>query len=452
MEPAQNFTVMMVKSKPNLKAIHDQINQTKEEFEMKLHIEPKVALYDQKKDICVSELPSFGKVRINASFCLPWAKDVLFESSGWFTSDKDGRVDLAQQKPDSGSYDFIDSMGLIESAQSQDPKVMEKIAKNISVNESMFITIVVECEQERASEKLERLFKTAEIKSQRITDEFVGELFYSELPDRKTIVWLAGSGGGLGINSPVCAPLASHGFNVLSVPFFGEKGLPAQLSRIPLEYFEKVFHWLSNNPITAGKDIQILGMSKGAELALVLASRNGLIKKVAVWAPHAYSFQGIAYKDESSWTYAERDLPFIRLKNRWVLGNVLHSFIKNEPFEFASVYKKGVSVAKNKEAARIRVEEAQADLLFTSKNCGMWNTYDGSVKIMETLQKCGYPHSYHLVVYEDAGEPYMVPYVLPAGMNSVKMAPRMVLSMGGTLEGNAYARVDAWEKAIAFLS
>jgi len=297
------------------------------------------------------------------------------------------------------------------------------------------------------------LFKTADIKSQRITGEFVGELFYSDQPDRKTIVWFAGSGGGLGINSLVCAPLASHGFNVLSVPFFGEKGLPAQLSRIPLEYFEKVFHWLSNNPITAGKDIQILGMSKGAELALILASRYPLITRVAVWAPHAYSFQGIAYKNESSWTYAGKDLPFIRLKNRWVFGNVLDGFIKNEPFEFASVYKKGITVAKNKEAARIKVEEAQADLLlFTSKDCGMWNTHDGSVEIIETLRKCTYLHHYDLIVYEDAGEPYLVPYVFPAGMNSVKMAPRLVLAMGGTLEGNAHARVDAWEKAIEFFN
>jgi hypothetical protein len=28
--------------------------------------------------------------------------------------------------------------------------------------------------------------------------------------------------------------------------------------------------------------------------------------------------------------------------------------------------------------------------------------------------------------------------------------PRLVLSMGGTLEGNAHARADAWEKTIEF--
>jgi hypothetical protein len=55
-----------------------------------------------------------------------------------------------------------------------------------------------------------------------------------------------------------------------------------------------------------------------------------------------------------------------------------------------------------------------------------------------------------LIVYEDAGEPYYVPYVFPAGETLANMGPRLALSMGGTLEGNAHARADSWEKAIDF--
>jgi BAAT / Acyl-CoA thioester hydrolase C terminal len=110
-----------------------------------------------------------------------------------------------------------------------------------------------------------------------------------------------------------------------------------------------------------------------------------------------------------------------------------------------------LAVAKNREAARIKVEDARADLLLiTTKECGMWNTYDGCVQIMDTLRKHNYPHSYDLIVYENAGEPFLVPYVFPAGESSMKMAPRLVLSMGGTVEGNINALVGAWEKAIEF--
>jgi hypothetical protein len=420
---------------------------------MKLNIEPLVALVDEKLSICISEIAPYSKVKISCSLCLPWAKDVPFASSAWFSADSTGRVDLLCQKPDSGSYDFVDSMGPIVSVTAQDPKAIEKITQNISVNESLFIDISAECEAEHASARLERLFKTPGIKSERITDGFVGEFFYSDNPENKTILWLGGSGSNLAINSLVCAPLASRGFNVLSVPFFGEKGLPDKLSRIPLEYFEKVFAWLEKHPVTAGKEFSILGMSKGAEAALLLASRySSLIHRVVLWAPHAYCFQGIAYKNESSWTYAGKDLPYVELKNLWVIEHMLGCMVKNEPFGFTPVFQKGLARAKNKEAARIKVEDARADLLMvTSTDCGMWNTQDGCVEIMDTLKRKNYPYNHDLVVYEDAGEPYLVPYVIPVSINSVKMAPRLVLTTGGTLQGNAFAQVDAWNRAIEFL-
>ncbi|MEJ2598311.1 MAG: acyl-CoA thioesterase/bile acid-CoA:amino acid N-acyltransferase family protein [Anaerolineales bacterium] len=420
---------------------------------MKLQIQPLVALCDEKIDIRVSELPPFGKVKISASMSLPWAKSVQYESYAWFTADSEGKVDLSRQKPDSGTYNFIDSMGPIVSMKSKDPKAIEKIGQNISVRDNIFIEIIAECEQDRASVQLERSFMSMDIKSQRVTDEFVGELFYTENTNDPTIVFLGGSGSGLAVNSPIAAVLASHGFNVLSVAYFGEEGLPAHLSEIPIEYFERVFKWLSKNPITSGREVWILGMSKGAELALLLASRYPFITRVALWAPHAYCFQGLVFKNVSSWTYAGKPLPFIRLKNRWVFANMINCFIKNEPFGYTHTFKKGLDAAKNKAAARIKVENAHADmLLVTSKQCNMWNTYDGSVQIMDTLRKCNYPHRYDWIVYEDAGEPYYVPYVIPAGESSVKMAPRLVLSMGGTLEGNARARDDSWVKTIEFFS
>ncbi len=420
---------------------------------MKLDVHPLAALCDQKVEMHISGLPPLGKVKVSASMSLPWAKSVIYASAAWFTADPEGQVDCSRQKPNSGSYDFADSTGLIVSMKSPDPHAMEKIARNISIDESLFINMIAESGQEQAVVRLERWFKTPDIQRLRIMDEFVGEFFYTGLPGRPTILWLGGSGSNLEVNALIAAPLASHGFNVLSLPYFGEKGLPASLSGIPLEYFERVFTWLEKNPLTTGKEVQVLGMSKGAELALILASRYSFIKKVAVWAPHAYCFQGIAYKNESSWMYQGKPLPYIRARNSWVFAEIFNGMLRNQPFRFTPVYRKALALAKNRAAARIRVEDAQADLLLvTSTDCGMWNTYDGCMEIMDTLKKQDYPHSYDLVVYKDAGEPYLVPYVIPVSESSVQMAPRLVLSMGGTMEGNARAQAGAWEKAIAFFS
>lgn len=62
---------------------------------MKLHVEPLVALCDDRVTICVSEVPPFAKVKLSCLLRLPWAKDVLFESSAWFTADSTGKLDLS---------------------------------------------------------------------------------------------------------------------------------------------------------------------------------------------------------------------------------------------------------------------------------------------------------------------------------------------------------------------
>src|SRR5271157_3420995 len=146
---------------------------------MKLETRPLVALCDERVNISVSELPASGKVKVSASMSFPWAKTIKYESFAWFTADSSGNLDLSKQKPDSGTYDFVDSMGLIVSMR-RVVGDLKDIVQNISVNESLFIDIVVECGQDRACAKLERLFKYPEVKSLNITDEFVGEFFYTE--------------------------------------------------------------------------------------------------------------------------------------------------------------------------------------------------------------------------------------------------------------------------------
>ena len=420
---------------------------------MKLKVEPLIALCDEKITICIAELPPFGKVKIEASMRFPWANSVLFESFAFFTANADGIVDLAKQKPDSGSYDFVDSMGLIVSMKPQKAKEFNKVGQNISVDNSLFIDFVVQCEQDISKVKLERLFMAKEVKCQKTSDGFVGELFYTENTSNKTIVWLGGSGSNLAINSPIAALLASHGFNVLSLPYFGEKGLPAKLSEIPLEYFDHVFDWLKKSAITSGKDVYLLGMSKGAELSLILASRYPFIKKMVLWAPHAYCFQGLAFKNVSSWTSGAKPLPYIRIKNRWILSDAIICIIKNQSFGFMHTYKKALNVANNKDAARIKVENAKTDLLIlTNPQNNIWNSYDGCTLIMETLRSTNYRHKYDMVVYENAGETFYAPYIIPYGDAKIKIAPRLTFSLGGTLEGNAHLQADSWEKTIAFFN
>lgn len=82
---------------------------------MKLHITPTIGLIDEKISIHVTELPPGGKLKVTASMHFPWAVSEKYESFAWFIADSNGHVDLSKQKPDSGTYDYIDNMGLVAS-------------------------------------------------------------------------------------------------------------------------------------------------------------------------------------------------------------------------------------------------------------------------------------------------------------------------------------------------
>ena len=302
---------------------------------MKIQVTPLVSLADQKIGISFSELPPAEKLTLRASMRLPWAKNVLFGSMATFITDENGVVDLARQAPIAGDYLNVNSMGLITSMKLVSGKLGE-VGANISADHSIYVDIAAECGAEKAKTKIERLFMSPDVKTKMIYKPFVGAFYYSDNPNNKTVLLLGGSGGKLCSNLPMASLLASHGFNVLTVAYFSEAGLPKELVGIPLEYFDNVFAWLNENKYTKGKDLYLHCTSKGGELGLLLASMHPQIKKVTAVAPHAYCWQGTSFtKWSSSWTYQGRPLPCIPMKISTLLGNMIGCFIKNKPFGYA---------------------------------------------------------------------------------------------------------------------
>jgi pimeloyl-ACP methyl ester carboxylesterase len=422
---------------------------------MKLEINPTVSLCDDRiKSFSISGLPPSSKVKISASMCLPWAKDVKYESFAWFTADLNGNVDLSKQKPDSGNYDFIDNMGLILSLKRVKGKSKDVI-RDISIDQSLLIDITAEYGIERSSVKLERLLMSPWMKSLKINDEFVGELFYTDNTSKKTIVFLGGSSNeDLRTILPPASLLASHEFNVLAVAYFGSKGLNSTLAEIPLEYFENIFSWLEKNQLINCREIYVYGGSIGGILALLLASRYPVIKKVVAFNPLAWTFQGLTLKKVSLWTYGGKQLPFIRFSWGSFFANVISCFIKNKPFGFAYAYRKSLKIAKNREEARIKVENSDADiLLFGGQKDGWWDTHDACLKTMEELEKHNYQHYYEYISYENGGHACYAPFIIPVSELSapLKIAPRLVFSEGVTWEANAHMLENSWKRTIEFL-
>ena len=152
-------------------------------------------------------------------------------------------------------------------------------------------------------------------------DGIVADFFLPETEEkRKTIIMLGGSEGGKSWSriNQVLSRLSERGYNLLSTAYFKAAGLSATLEEIPLERFEKLFSWLDQQPEVIPGHYALIGGSKGAELALLLASRYPQIKAVAAISPSSVIWQGIPKNRfhlgrelKSSWSYQGVGIPYL---------------------------------------------------------------------------------------------------------------------------------------------
>ena len=111
---------------------------------------------------------------------------------------------------------------------------------------------------------------------------------------RPAILLLGGSEGGLqpGGGGPI-GPLIAEGYDVLYLCYFGCPGTPPQLANVPLETFDRGLAFLRAQPGVDPKRIAIVGGSKGAEAALLVASRDPKLKAVVAGMPSSVAWPGI---------------------------------------------------------------------------------------------------------------------------------------------------------------
>jgi len=188
-------------------------------------------------------------------------------------------------------------------------------------------------------------------------------------------------------------------------------------------------------------------------MALLLASRYPLITRVVAVDPLAWCFQGLTPRRVSLCTHGGRSLPFVRLAWGASLAYILSCIIHNKPFGFAAIYRKSLEAAKNREEARIKVENSNADLLLLGgQKDGWWDTHAACQEIVERLAKSHYPHSCEYVTYEDGGHACYPPFIVPVEELSapVKVAPRLILSEGVSPKANAHMLEDGWGRAVRF--
>lgn len=265
----------------------------------------------------------------------------------------------------------------------------------------------------------------------------VGELHYAVDARRKTtVIMLNGSDGGIP-SAKDAADLAASGYTVLALAYFKDwngrpEGLPASLREIPLEYFFKTIDRLKKRPQVNARKIVLMGQSRGAELALLLASLRRDMAGVLAFSPSSYVWHGVSAPGVAAWTLNGRPVPY----RASAIDNAL------PPYEW---FARSAPVA----AARIRVENIKGPvMLVSSRDDKVWPAAAYADEIAATLARRRRPvfnlkfdNASHLLMGTGPG---ITKFQIPG--------TTMTFDFGGTAEGNALARREAWTAAKRFLA
>ena len=140
------------------------------------------------------------------------------------------------------------------------------------------------------------------------------------VPDRPRAAMLVLSGSSGRVPTERLRFLAAHGIAVLAPHWFGGPGQPPGICELPLESFLPMLDRLADISPKLG----VLGLSKGAEAALLLAATEPRIDVVAalapthvVWANVGAGLDGRDRPMRSSWTVAGESVPFVPYDNDW---------------------------------------------------------------------------------------------------------------------------------------
>lgn len=263
------------------------------------------------------------------------------------------------------------------------------------------------------------------------------------------IITLSGSNGGLGENRAQL--LASHGFAVLALGYFGVEGLPSNLQDIPLEYFETAFSWIKTQPNLDSSHVGIYGASRGGELALILGAWfPDSVQAIVAAVPSSVIYPGLSQTPVDTWLYKEKPLapfapvPMIDFDNG--RGDDADS-----PASTLTAFLEGMKNKPAFQVASIPVERIQASLLIISGGDDqMWPSSMYASQIEERLKDHNSSIYLQHLYYPKAGHGISIPNLPQPGPVYFHPVGKKWFTVGGSIPEDQYASQDSWKKLIEF--
>lgn len=227
------------------------------------------------------------------------------------------------------------------------------------------------------------------------------ELFMAEGEEQPLLVYFGGSEGGNSMTKPHNVKerqqYINQGYAMLAVGYFGMEGIPEALDRISLDtIYEEIVLTLNNSNINSNC-VAVIGGSKGAELALSLASKYPKINSVVSLAGSHVVFAGpslFADGKTSSFMFNDQELPHVPFTL-----NMFPSFLMGDYRRASEIALMNIDAVED---ARIKVENINgAILLVSGEKDHIWPSKEMSDEVMKRLKAKGFIHPFNHIVAPD---------------------------------------------------
>ncbi|MCH2083243.1 MAG: hypothetical protein MK226_12695 [Saprospiraceae bacterium] len=238
---------------------------------------------------------------------------------------------------------------------------------------------------------------------------------------------------------------AKKGWVGLSLPYMGKEGLPKLSEEIELTYFESALNWISKQAQVDPTKIIVMGASRNAELALIIASTfPEMVSGVVAYAPSSVSWSNtvLPYNSDdlkASWKYKGVDIPYVPMEK--ITGN------DSDQIQMLAYWENGLSKTDLVHNALIKVERISGPiLLFSGKDDKVWPAAQMADMIQERLETNSFTYPFQNIKYENAGH-----FISsnPDDRSSYRTGTIIIngkeyqYEFGGTEEGDYQAKQDA---------
>lgn len=291
-------------------------------------------------------------------------------------------------------------------------------------------------------------------KPERISENgFQGELFAQKEAKNQTAIVLLGGGDWAHYWGD---QFVKQGHVALSLPFWGIAGNPKLPEAYPLEYFHNAISWLGKQPSVNEQKIIIMGASRNAELALLLASTNpDLIHGVVAYAPGSvvWSNTVMPYSSDEilpSYTLNGSPIPFIPMEK--IQGG------DTPIINTLAYWQDGIGKLDSTKQAEIPVENISGPILLISgKADEVWPSSFMANQIEQRAKNGGFSFEIQNIQYENAG--HLISSNPDSQSDTDQRTGELKLgekeydySFGGTQKGDNAAKADAKLKVLAFIN